>query len=69
MTTERKPIRILFVCMGNICRSPAAEIVFRRMVDDADLAKAIEIDSAGTLGYHAGNPPDARMAAVLSARG
>lgn len=69
MTTARKPIRILFVCMGNICRSPAAEIIFRRMVDEAGLAGGVEIDSAGTIGYHVGNPPDARMAATLSARG
>ena len=69
MTFERKPVRILFVCMGNICRSPAAEIVFRRMVDDAGLAGTIEIDSAGTIGYHVGNSPDARVADTLRARG
>ncbi|MEP4079680.1 low molecular weight protein-tyrosine-phosphatase [Haloferula sp.] len=69
MTDHRKPYRVLFVCMGNICRSPAAEIVFRKLVDDEDLNGQIEIDSAGTIGYHAGNPPDARMSAALKRRG
>lgn len=55
--------------MGNICRSPAAEIVFRQQVTQAGLAGAIEIDSAGTIGYHAGKGPDPRMAATLAARG
>jgi protein-tyrosine phosphatase len=64
-----KTTRILFVCMGNICRSPAAEIVFRHMVKAANLDDRIEIDSAGTIGHHAGNPPDKRMSATLSARG
>ena len=57
-------MRILFVCMGNICRSPTAEGVMRRLVDDAGLD--IEIDSAGTGGWHAGEPPDRR--ATLAAR-
>jgi protein-tyrosine phosphatase len=61
--------RILFVCMGNICRSPAAEIVFRKMVGDAGLADDFEIDSAGTIGFHKGKPPDARMAAHLAKNG
>ena len=61
--------RVLFVCMGNICRSPAAEIVFRHMVGQAGLDGRIDIDSAGTIGYHAGNPPDRRMSATLRARG
>jgi protein-tyrosine phosphatase len=64
-----KPFRILFVCMGNICRSPAAEIIFRRMVADEGLSDRVEIDSAGTIGNHAGAPPDHRMAKVLKARG
>ncbi len=63
------PIRVLFVCMGNICRSPSAEIVFRHMVDEAGLDGAVAIDSAGTIDYHTGRPPDTRMAAALSARG
>lgn len=55
--------------MGNICRSPAAEIVFRKMVEDAGLDDRFEIDSAGTIGYHEGNPPDSRMCSHLEARG
>ena len=69
MTTDRRSFRVLFVCMGNICRSPAAEIVFRQMVGQAGLEGVIEIDSAGTIGYHAGNPPDHRMSATLRGRG
>lgn len=55
--------------MGNICRSPAAEIVFRKMVEDAGLENGFEIDSAGTIGYHEGNPPDRRMSCHLEKRG
>ncbi len=69
MPADRKPIRVLFVCMGNICRSPAAEIVFRHQVHHAGLAEAIHIDSAGTIGYHAGKGPDPRMADTLRRRG
>jgi protein-tyrosine phosphatase len=69
MPADRKPFRVLFICMGNICRSPAAEIVFRQRVDDAGLAQAIEIDSAGTIGYHTGKGPDPRMADTLRRRG
>ena len=61
--------RILFVCMGNICRSPAAEIVFRRMVAEAGLADWYRIDSAGTHGWHEGSGPDPRMAETLRQRG
>ena len=57
-------MRILFVCMGNICRSPTAEGVMRRLLEDEGLD--IEIDSAGTGGWHAGEPPDER--ATLAAR-
>lgn len=69
MTDHRKPYRVLFVCMGNICRSPAAEIVFRKLVEGENLDDRIRIDSAGTIGYHAGNPPDHRMSATLESRG
>ena len=69
MTADRKPFRVLFVCMGNICRSPAGDIVFHQMVADAGLAGRIAIDSAGTHGYHTGAPPDHRMAAALRDRG
>jgi protein-tyrosine phosphatase len=61
-----QPIRILFVCMGNICRSPTAEGVFRHHVAAAGLAHVIEVASAGTHDYHVGEPPDRRsMAAAL----
>ncbi|MCW8923041.1 MAG: low molecular weight phosphotyrosine protein phosphatase [Gammaproteobacteria bacterium] len=53
-------IKVLFVCMGNICRSPSAEGVFRDKVSAAGLSDKIHIDSAGTHAYHVGNPPDPR---------
>lgn len=62
-------IRVLFVCMGNICRSPAAEIIFRHRVRETGLESRVAIDSAGTIGYHRGAPPDRRMSAALKARG
>ncbi len=62
-------MRVLFICMGNICRSPAAEVIFRKMVENADLEGHFQIDSAGTIGYHEGNPPDPRMSAHLEDRG
>jgi protein-tyrosine phosphatase len=62
-------MRILFVCMGNICRSPTAEGVMRRLLRDAGLRDEIEIDSAGTGGWHAGEPPDARAAEAAGRRG
>lgn len=61
--------RILFVCLGNICRSPAAEIIFQKIVTDAGRSQEFEIDSAGTLGYHQGSPPDPRMAEALRQKG
>jgi protein-tyrosine phosphatase len=60
---------VLFVCTGNICRSPTAEAVFRRMAADAGVAHLITVDSAGTHGYHVGEPPDARTQAAARARG
>ena len=63
------PVRVLFVCMGNICRSPTAEGVMRALVADAGLTDAIELDSAGTGGWHAGAPPDARAVAAARRRG
>jgi protein-tyrosine phosphatase len=62
-----KPIQVLFVCMGNICRSPTAHGVFKALVDDQGLSDQILVDSAGTHSFHAGNPPDLRsQAAALS---
>jgi protein-tyrosine phosphatase len=60
-------MRILFVCMGNICRSPTAEGVMRRLLDDAGLD--VEVESAGTGGWHVGEPPDERAAAAAARRG
>lgn len=61
--------KVLFVCMGNICRSPAAEGVFRKLVESEKLGNEIEIDSAGTIGYHTGELPDARMRKHATQRG
>ena len=66
MAAVPSPQRVLFVCLGNICRSPAAEIIFRRQVSDAARSHEFEIDSAGTIGIHRGSPPDPRMSAALS---
>lgn len=60
---------VLFVCMGNICRSPTAEAVFRARVEAAGLAKLIAIDSAGTHDYHIGEPADARTQRAARQRG
>ena len=54
------PLRVLMVCTGNICRSPTAHGVLQKMAQDAGLAARVQVDSAGTHGYHAGEPPDAR---------
>ncbi len=64
-----KPIRLLFVCMGNICRSPTAEGVMRRLVRDEGLEDRIEIDSAGTGSWHVGEAPDERATAAARRRG
>ena len=61
--------RVLFVCTGNICRSPTAEGAFRRVVESAGLQATIEIDSAGTHGYHIGEAPDPRSVAAAAKRG
>ena len=62
-------MRICFVCMGNICRSPTAEGVMRRLVAEAGLDGRITIDSAGTGGWHAGELPDPRARAAAAKRG
>lgn len=61
--------RILFVCLGNICRSPAAEGIFRAMTEEADVADSWVIDSAGTGNYHIGQLPDNRMRVHARRRG
>ena len=63
------PKKILFVCLGNICRSPAAEGVMRSLVEEAGLENMIEIDSAGTGRYHIGELPDRRMRMAARRRG
>lgn len=66
---ERRPIGVLFVCMGNICRSPMAEAVFRHQVAAAGLAEQFRIDSAGTGAWHVGEPPHRGTLAVLAQHG
>lgn len=61
--------RILFVCTGNICRSPTAEGVARAWAEKQGVGHLFEFDSAGTLGYHAGEPPDPRAIAAAAKRG
>jgi protein-tyrosine phosphatase len=63
------PIRVLFVCLGNVCRSPSAAAVMRRLVDEAGLSARIEIDSAGVGGHFTGKPPDPRARDALALRG
>jgi protein-tyrosine phosphatase len=65
----KRETKLLFVCLGNICRSPAAEGVMRRLVAEAGLDGCVECDSAGTYGGHAGELPDERMRRAASARG
>ena len=62
-------MRVLFVCMGNICRSPTAEGVFRRVVLERAPGLHVEVDSAGTHDYHVGEPPDPRAVAAAARRG
>ncbi len=66
---DERATRLLFVCLGNICRSPTAEGVTRALVSDAGLQDSIELDSAGTGAWHVGSPPDRRAAAAARARG
>lgn len=67
MATEK--IKVLFVCMGNICRSPTAEGVFTKLVNERKLAHHFSIDSAGTHAYHVGNAPDLRAEKAAGERG
>lgn len=68
-TPSSSPIRVLFVCLGNICRSPLAEGVFRHKLHSSGLTERFEVDSAGTGAWHVGNPPDTRMTKTALARG
>ena len=63
------PYRLLFVCLGNICRSPSAENIMNHLLQQANLGDLITCDSAGTSSYHIGSPPDARMTQAAKARG
>ena len=67
MTTER--LRLVFVCTGNICRSPMADVMARRALQDAGLADRVTVSSVGTGGWHIGNSMDPRAAAELEAHG
>jgi protein-tyrosine phosphatase len=58
------PYKLLFVCLGNICRSPSAENIMNHFIKQAGLSESIICDSAGTSSYHIGSPPDARMSAA-----
>jgi protein-tyrosine phosphatase len=69
MPSPRHPRQVLFVCLGNICRSPAAEIIFRQQVADAGRSDEFHIDSAGTIAHHQGSPPDPRMSEALKRHG
>lgn len=62
-------VRVLFVCLGNICRSPTAHGVFAHLVEREGLGERIEVDSAGTHAYHVNDPPDPRAQAAASKRG
>ncbi|AJC21860.1 low molecular weight protein-tyrosine-phosphatase [Pandoraea pulmonicola] len=64
-----KRTSVLFICMGNICRSPSADGIFRHRLAEAGLSDLIEVDSAGTHGYHLGHAPDVRTQAAAKRRG
>lgn len=66
---DKTQLRVLMVCMGNICRSPMAEAVLRDMLDKAGLAKRVAVDSAGTIDAHRGTPPDPRGVQRATLRG
>ncbi|QPG75717.1 hypothetical protein FOA43_003076 [Brettanomyces nanus] len=69
MTTQNQPIKVAFVCLGNICRSPMAEAVFKKVVQDNDLSDCFsEITSFGTAAYHTGETPDHRTVRVCKER-
>ncbi|HKJ09890.1 MAG TPA: low molecular weight protein-tyrosine-phosphatase [Gammaproteobacteria bacterium] len=66
---QRNRVRVLFVCLGNICRSPTAQGMFTHLVESEGMLDRIEIDSAGTHAYHVGNPPDPRAQEAATRRG
>ncbi|MEH1828539.1 MAG: low molecular weight protein-tyrosine-phosphatase [Nostoc sp.] len=62
------PYKLLFVCLGNICRSPSAENIMNHLIEQAGLSESILCDSAGTSSYHIGSPPDRRMSAAAATK-
>lgn len=66
---ENAELSVLFVCLGNICRSPTAEAVFRKVLEDAGMAHLVYVDSAGTGSWHVGKPADPRASRAAAARG
>ncbi|HUL42302.1 MAG TPA: low molecular weight protein-tyrosine-phosphatase [Burkholderiales bacterium] len=64
-----RKVRVLFVCTGNICRSPMAEVVFRRYAEQAGLVRSLTVDSAGTHDFNVGQEPDDRARSVAASRG
>jgi protein-tyrosine phosphatase len=62
-------VKVLFVCLGNICRSPTADGIFQKLVSDAGVTKRIHVDSAGTANWHQGRAPDPRTVAAAAKRG
>ncbi|MEH2203040.1 MAG: low molecular weight protein-tyrosine-phosphatase [Nostoc sp.] len=62
------PYKLLFVCLGNICRSPSAENIMNHLIEQAGLSEHILCDSAGTSSYHVGSPPDKRMSAAAATK-
>lgn len=69
MEDKVAPVAVLFVCMGNICRSPTAEGIFSQLVANSALQREIRTDSAGTHAYHVGHPPDSRAVRAAARRG
>lgn len=69
MKKNKKMIKILFVCLGNICRSPLAEALFVKKLQEKQLLDEVEVDSCGTVGYHIGEPPDHRTVANAKMNG
>jgi protein-tyrosine phosphatase len=67
--SKEDPYKIIFVCLGNICRSPTAEGVFQHLVNESGLSSYFEIDSAGTGAWHVGQPADSKSRSVAEARG
>ncbi|GEM_PF-4311310 len=61
MVSNKQRVSVIFVCMGNICRSSTGEVVFQYFIEDAGYGEVIRIDSAGTISYHTGDPTDYRM--------